>query len=149
MFFSLHQNYLVNFECKGFLKVMIMKKLIIILTGFMLLSSFSKSQLIDEVITSLKSGKAVQLSSLFDNTIEIVLPESNNSYSKNQATVVIKDFFMLHQVKNFEVLHKGENGDSQFCIGILYTKNGIFRTTIYIKQKPDKKVVQEIRFELN
>jgi hypothetical protein len=128
---------------------MIMKKLIIILTGFMILSSFSNGQLIDEVITSLKSGKAEQLSSLFDNTIEIALPESSNSYSKNQATAVIKDFFILHQVKNFEVLHKGENGGSQFCIGMLYTKNGTFRTTIYIKQKADKKVVQEIRFELN
>lgn len=126
-----------------------MKKLIIILTTFLMLSSFTNGQLIDEVITSLKSGKAEQLSSLFDNTIEIALPESNNTYSKNQATVVIKDFFMLHQVKNFEVLHKGENGGSQFCIGMLHTKNGTFRTTIYIKQKPDKKVVQEIRFELN
>jgi hypothetical protein len=126
-----------------------MKKLIIILTGFMMLSSFSNGQLIDEVITSLKSGKAEQLSSLFDNTIEIGLPESNNSYSKNQATAVIKDFFVQHQVKSFELLHKGENGGSQFCIGMLNTKNGSFRTTIYIKQKSDKKVVQEIRFELN
>lgn len=126
-----------------------MKKLIIILTSFILLSSFSNSQMIDEVISSLKSGKAEQLSSLFDKNIEIALPESNNSYSKNQATAVIKDFFMLHQVKNFEVLHKGENGESQFCIGMLYTRNGTFRTTIYIKQKLDKKVVQEIRFELN
>lgn len=126
-----------------------MKKLIIILIGFVLLTSFSKGQLIDEVIISLKLGKAEQLSSLFDNTIEIALPESNNSYSKNQATAVIKDFFMLHQVKNFVLLHKGENDGSQFCIGNLHTKNGTFRTTIYIKQKSDKKVVREIRFELN
>lgn len=128
---------------------MIMKKLFIVITGLILLSSFANGQLIDEVIASLKSGKAEQLSELFDNRVEIAMPESNNSYSKNQAEAVIKDFFMLHQVKNFEVLHKGENGGSQFCIGMLYTRNGVFRTTIYIKQKSDRKVVQEIRFELN
>jgi Domain of unknown function (DUF4783) len=48
---------------------------------------------------------------------------------------------------DFQVKHKGENSGSQYCIGTLATKNGSFRTTVFMKQKNDKQVLQEIRFE--
>ncbi len=126
-----------------------MKKLLILISAFFFLVSFQTSKNIDEVITSIKSGNSTQLSSYFDNTIEITLPEKSNNYSKNQAEIVMRDFFALHQVRNFEVLHKGENVGSQYCIGTLTTKNGIFRTTVYLKQKGDRQLLQEIRFEIN
>ena len=126
-----------------------MKKLLILISAFFFLVSFQTSKNIDEVITSIKSGNSTQLSSYFDNTIEITLPEKSNNYSKNQAEIVMRDFFALHQVRNFEVLHKGENVGSQYCIGTLTTKNGVFRTTVYLKQKGDRQLLQEIRFEIN
>jgi len=60
---------------------------------------------------------------------------------------VLKDFFASNPVKNFEVIHKGENAGSQYCIGTLQTKNGVYRTTIYMKQKDKQQVLQELRFE--
>jgi len=50
-------------------------------------------------------------------------------------------------VKSFDVIHKGENAGSQYCIGTLVTKGGSFRTTIFMKQKGDQQVLQELRFE--
>jgi len=44
-------------------------------------------------------------------------------------------------------MHKGDKGGAQFCIGTLNTKTGNYRTTIFMKQKGDKQVLQEIRFE--
>jgi hypothetical protein len=75
------------------------------------------------------------------------MPDKSNSYSKSQAELVLKDFFATNSVKSFEVLHKGENGGSQYCIGKLATKAGVYRTTIYMKQKGDQQVLQELRFE--
>ena len=126
-----------------------MKKVLILISAFFFLVSFQPQKNIDNVISSIKSGNSTQLSSYFDNTIEITLPEKSNSYSKNQAEIVMRDFFALHQVRNFEVLHKGENVGSQYCIGTLTTKNGVFRTTVYLKQKGDRQLLQEIRFEIN
>jgi len=83
----------------------------------------------------------------FDNTVEINMPEKSNSYSRSQAELVLKDFFAVNSVKSFEVLHKGENSGSQYCIGTLVTRNGSFRTTIFMKQKGDKQLLQEITFE--
>ena len=108
------------------------------------LSSFVS---VDEVLSAIKNGSASQLSKFFDNTIEITLPQKTNAYSKSQGELVLKDFFENNVVKNFEIVHKGENGGAQFIIGVLNTKNGEYRTTIYLKQKGDKQLLQELRFE--
>jgi hypothetical protein len=50
-------------------------------------------------------------------------------------------------VTNFEVIHQSESAGSQYCIGNLTTSNGVYRTTIYMKQKGEKELVQELRFE--
>ncbi len=112
--------------------------------AFFLLSSFIS---VEDIVSAIKNGNASQLSKYIDNTIEITLRNKSNTYSKSQAELVLKDFFENNSVKNFEILHKGDNESAQFIIGNLVTKNGDFRTTIYIKQKEDKLLLQEIRFE--
>lgn len=111
------------------------------------LSSFSVFSSIDEVINAMKAGNAAEIAKYFDNTVEINMPDKSNSYSKSQAELVLKDFFSFHSVKSFTVIHKGENSGSQFCIGTLVTKSGSYRTTIFMKQKGDKQVLQGITFE--
>lgn len=111
------------------------------------LSSFTFFLSIDEVVNGLKAGDAGQVARYFDNTVEISMPGKSNNYSKSQAEMVLKDFFSSNPVKNFEVKHKGENPGSQYCIGTLVTKNGSFRTTVFMKQKADKQLLQEIKFE--
>lgn len=124
-----------------------MKQIFTILTLGILLNSFTFFSSIDEVISAMRIGNAANIANFFDNTVEINLPDKSNAYSKSQAELVLKDFFNANQVKNFEVIHKGENAGSQFCIGTLVTKTGTYRTTIFMKQRGDKQVLQEITFE--
>lgn len=118
-----------------------------LLIGLLTLSSFTFKVGIDEVIAAMQTGNAAQVARYFDNSIEISMPDKSNSYSKSQGELVLKDFFASNPVKGFEVLHKGENAGSQYCIGKLTTKAGVYRTTIYMKQKGDQQVLQELRFE--
>ena len=108
------------------------------------LSSFVS---VDEVISAIKNGSVSQLSKYFDNTLEITFTDKSNTYSKSQAELVLKDFFNNNEVRGFEIVHKGDNPNAQFLIGTLDTKNGDYRTTIYMKQKGDKQLLQELRFE--
>lgn len=117
------------------------------ITTGILLSSFSLFSSLDEVVNALKTGNTAQIVKYFDNTIEITMPDKSNSYSKSQAELVLKDFFNSNPVQRFEILHKGENAGSQYCIGTLFTKSGSFRTTVFMKQKGDRQLLQEIRFE--
>ena len=124
-----------------------MKRFFTLLAVGVLFCSFIFFSSIDEVISAMKTGNSSEIAKFFDNTVEINMPEKNNSYSKSQAELVLKDFFTTNTVKGFEIIHKGENSGSQYCIGTLITKNGSFRTTIFMKQKGDKQVLQEITFE--
>jgi hypothetical protein len=123
-----------------------MKKFLLPIVITALLMSFTIVS-ITEVVNAIKTGNATAVARYFDNTVEITLPEKGNSYSKSQAELVLRDFFNTNGVKNFEVIHKSENAGSQFCIGNLTTNNGVFRTTIYMKQKGGMEVIQELRFE--
>ena len=114
---------------------------------FVLLFSLTSFVSVDDVISAIKIGSASQLSKYFDNTIAITLPDKTNAYSKSQGELVLKDFFDNNGVKTFEIVHRGENAGAQFIIGTLNTKNGEYRTTIYIRQKGDKQLLQELRFE--
>lgn len=124
-----------------------MKRIFTLITATVLLASFTLFSSIDEVVNALKNGDSAQIARFFDNTVEITMPDKSNTYSRNQAEIVLKDFFSTNGVKSFEIIHKGENAGSQYCIGTLVTKNGVYRTTVFMKQKNDKQLLQEIRFE--
>ena len=124
-----------------------MKHFLVLPLLIVFLSSFITNAGIDEVVAAMKAGNSVLLAKYFDNVVDISMPDKSNSYSKSQAEMVIKDFFTSNPVKSFEIIHKGENAGSQFCIGTLQTKNGTFRTTIFMKKKGDIQVLQEFRFE--
>lgn len=112
-----------------------------------LLTSFKQQVGINDVLSAIKGGNAAQMAKYFDNTVEINMPDKSSSFSKAQAELVMRDFFVNNPVKSFEAIHKGENAGSQYCIGNLFTKTGTFRITVFMKQKGDGQVLQELRFE--
>ena len=112
------------------------------------LVSFRTLFSIDGVATAIRSGDVGQLSPYLDSRVEIALPDKSDTYSKSQAEMVIRDFFATHGVRNFQVKQKGENSDFVFCVGILQTYNGNYRTSLFFKQKGDKQFLQDLRFQL-
>jgi hypothetical protein len=129
------------------LKKINMKRFLIIFSTVFLFCSFTNSQGIDDVINGIKSGNASSVSKFFDNTVEISVSGRSNNYSKSQGEAVLRDFFTNNIVKSFSIVHQGESGGAQFCIGTLVTNHGTFRTTVNLKQKGDKSMLQEIKFE--
>lgn len=120
----------------------------LLLGSTMLLTAFTlQRSSIDEVIGALRSGNSTQVSSFFDDNVELTLPDKNDSYSKAQAQLIIKDFFTNNGVKGFELKHKGDSPGGHFCIGTLQTNAGNFRTNVFMKIKNGKEYVKEIRFQ--
>lgn len=115
--------------------------------SFVVLSAFTQASSIDEVISAMRTGNSTEMSKYFDDNLELTLPDKSDSYSRAQATLILKDFFSNKGVKGFDVKHKGDQGGDQFCIGTLQTSNGNFRTTVFMKTKASREVVRKIRFE--
>ena len=124
-----------------------MKRSLLLLPVLLITISSLAQGGIDEVISAMKSGNASGITKYFDNYIDIVMPDKGSNYSKSQGEIILKDFFSNNGVKNFEVRHKGNNDNGDYCIGTLHTKNGNYRGTVYMRVKNNKQVIQDIRIE--
>jgi hypothetical protein len=118
-----------------------------LLSASLLLVSFTIQGGIDEVIGALKAGNVSELSKFIEDNVEITLPDKSDNYSKAQAGLVLRDFFSNSGVKSFDLKHKGDGPSGQFCVGTLVTKNGNYRTNIFMKVKGNKQIMKEIRFQ--
>lgn len=118
-----------------------------VLITSLVLVSFRPSYNLDEVAFAMRSGNSGQLSRYLDSRVDISLPDKSDTYSKSQAEMIIRDFFTMNGVQNFQIKHKGENGGAEYCIGVLQTRNGDYRTTLFMKQKGDRQLLQELRFQ--
>ena len=111
--------------------------------------SIHPSYTLDDITYAIRAGNVGELSRYLDNRVDISLPDKSDTYSKIQAEMIIRDFFSTNGVQNFTVKHKGPTGSgSEFCVGILQTRNGDYRTTLFVKQKGDRQLLQEIRFQI-
>src|ERR1700749_3678632 len=99
------------------------------LTFSLVLVSFRPSYTLDEITYALRSGNANELSRYLDSRVDISLPEKSDTYSKIQAEMIIRDFFSTNGVQNFLIKHRSTvGGGSEFCVGVLQTHNGDYRT---------------------
>ena len=123
------------------------------LTGWVLavtaiiLVSYRSFDNMDVVVTAIRSVNVTQLSPFFDVRVDITLPDKSDTYSRTQAEMVIGDFFNTNVVQNFKITQQGESGGTFYCAGILQTRSGNYRTTLFFRQKGDKHFLQEIRFQ--
>src|ERR1700722_4478934 len=104
----------------------------------LVLVSFRPTYTLDDIAYAIRLGNANELSRYLNSRVDISLPEKSDSYSKIQAEMIIRDFFSTNGVRNFVVRKTGFSGGSEYCVGVLQTRNGDYRTTIFTRQKGNK-----------
>lgn len=104
--------------------------------------------LIDGISNAIRSGNPKNISKYFIENIDLKVIAKEDVYSKEQAEMILKDFFIKHPVKSFTVAHKSEpKGGSQYVIGTLETSNGKFRIYFLIKTTGSNSLIQQFRIE--
>jgi hypothetical protein len=101
---------------------------------------------LDEVISAIRTGNATEIGKNLDDHISLSLPDKAGAFSKVQATDILQEFFSANTVKSLDIQFKGEKGGNQFCVGRLQTTAGVYRITVFMKDKGGQQVVKEIRF---
>jgi hypothetical protein len=129
---------------------------IIILIGAVAMSYCFASLLIDKVKTgeeianSIRKGDYNGISKHFDVTIELTLPGNEGTYSKTQAEMILKDFFIKYPPQSFTVKNTGsDKTGTEYTIGDLKTEKGEFRAYYLLKEKSGKYFIQQLKFEKN
>jgi len=106
-----------------------------------------QEKLPSDITVAFKVGNAKELSRFFNSTIELVILDKEDVYSKVQAEQILDKFFIDYYPKSFKFIHQGGKGESQFAIGQLVTFNGTFRVYLLVKKKQDKPFIHQLRIE--
>jgi hypothetical protein len=128
-----------------------MKKLILLAVSCTLLFFTVQAQTsrppMEDVVNAIKNNRIEDLSKYFDNIVPVTINNNQTIYSRNQAEVVLKDFFEKNIPKDFLIMDNGSpNNSSKFIIGSLVTPSGTkYNVYILMKQKDNSFFLQEIR----
>lgn len=109
----------------------------------------SKIDIIEEISAHIKDANVKDLSTYFDVTVELTIQERENTYSKAQAEIILKNFFMKNPPKSFKVMHRGSSEKGgKYLIGLFTSETGTtFRTSVVLIEKNEQYYLQQIRFE--
>lgn len=126
-----------------------MKKIISPIFVFAFLNAhlvFANSE--QDINNAIRTGNYKGIATFFKETVELNLPGNEGLYSKAQAELILKDFFVKNAAKGFTAKHGGESKDgAKFNIGTLVTANGNFRTYFFLKKEGDLLIIKELRIE--
>ncbi|MFN9496550.1 MAG: DUF4783 domain-containing protein, partial [Bacteroidota bacterium] len=78
------------------------------------------SDILDNIGNAIRSGNASAISQYFDATIDLTILEKESIYSRQQAQMVLQDFFNKNPVSSFSIIHRGSSAQgSSYGIGKL------------------------------
>ncbi len=91
-------------------------------------------QKLDLISFSFKDGSSRELARFFENGIEMNINGNQGVYSKNQAELVIRNFFIKYPPEDFTVIHQsGHENQIIYHIGKYTTGNLLFRVLLKSK----------------
>lgn len=125
-----------------------MKRTLIIITLFVALTAFVNPIINEKIATAIKNGNAAAIAGFFNKTVDLTLPKNEGVFSKAQAEIILKNFFIANKPTDFKVVHDGESkNNTLYSIGNLVTANGVFRTYILYQESANNIVILELRIE--
>lgn len=102
---------------------------------------------LEDMVNAIKNDRVADMIKYFDNFVPITINNAQTIYSRNQAEVVLKDFFDKNIPRQFDVMDNGSpDNASKFIIGNLTATTGLkYNVYILIKLKDGNYVLQDLR----
>jgi hypothetical protein len=103
---------------------------------------------IEKVAELMRRGNVAELSKMFAASVEIIMNNDDNVYSKVQAGLILDKFFSQNKPVSVKIFHKvNSNPKYQFAVVILNTQKGPFRITYTLKETDSSLMLIELRIE--
>lgn len=125
-----------------------MKRIIAFVSLLIILMSFTViSGNMTQIVSALKDNDASGVSKYFDNVVDIKLPGKDEvkNVSKNQATLILKNFYTEQEVKGFDLASQREMGGTGYLTGKLKANTKNFNITLMLKTKGSDATIVTVR----
>jgi hypothetical protein len=110
-------------------------------------SATRTTEVFARVAAMLKAGETDSLGARLASTVDLQLPELETRCSSKEATQHIKTFFARTKPSGFTLQHVGSKAERHYCIGLLSTGTGRFRTTVLVEIQPEHYTIILLRIE--
>ncbi len=113
------------------------------------LNNALQSDVGEQLAANFKSGNSKEIAKIFSSSIDLIIIDQEDVYSKAQAEQILKDFFIKTPPVKVSIIHQLNNVPFRLVILSLHTKNGKFRVTISmaLKKSSNTFLITELRIE--
>lgn len=109
-----------------------------------------QADIIDDLSVQFRSGNAKEIAKHFASSVELIVIDQEDVYSKAQSEQILKDFFIKNSPLKSTIIHRiSSNPNYRYGILSLNTKTGKFRVTITLKliKANNTFLINELRIE--
>ena len=125
--------------------------MVFVLVGFCLMSAstvYAQNEIFNPIKEVLKTGNAKEVSQYLNQSIDISVDGSLNTYSKAQAEFVLRDFFKKHPPTDFTIVHSGASkGGLQYAIGRYQSNTESYNLMVRVKEVGGQNLIHELTFQ--
>jgi hypothetical protein len=109
---------------------------------------FGTPPISDDLSNAIKTGNSQKVATYFGDSVDLSIPNYEGVYSKMQARLILKTFFLKNKPTDFKIVHNGDSkNNSHYSIGNLKTNKGSFRIYLLYKIEDKKTKVLEMKIE--
>ena len=109
--------------------------------------SSQTSNIPGELSLAFKTGNVDRIAEYLNSTVELVILDKEDFYSKKVAESILSDFFRNNPVKEFVIKHQGGKNDANFAIGSLKTASASYRVYFLLKKVDSRPLIHQLRIE--
>lgn len=95
----------------------------------------------------IESGNYEKLSAWFADNLELDILGTVNNCTKNQAKLIMKNYFTNYTPKKFTIMHKSGRSPMNYAVGSLNAGGDKFRVIIFVKTSGESNYIQQLRIE--
>lgn len=129
-------------------KINIFKSFVLIMSLSMLTGNLFAQDLNANIASGIKTANAKELGLHFNQTLDLSTPDAEGTYSKAQAEMIVKNFFVKYPPTSYTRNHQGKSNDgSQYAIGVYKSGKNSFRTYYLLKTINGKPLIHQLKFE--
>ena len=95
----------------------------------------------------IQAGDYDKLSAWFAENLELDILGAVNNCTRNQAKLIMKNFFTSYSPKKFTIIHKSGKAPMKYAVGKLSAGGENFRVILYVKSTEEENSIEQIKVE--
>lgn len=107
----------------------------------------SSDSVINCITRTLQTANVDSLAGYLNQRVELSLPDFSGISSRNQAKILLSEFFKSNQPESFNIISSNRENDTYFIVGTIFCSTHNYRVSFLTKQQSNQQFVYQFTIE--